>query len=94
MRKHLLALVILFGCMAGVAAGQRSSAAGTLADAFVHAWNTHDDPAFGRLYAADANWVTVGGETTGASQSKAHSRRSTRVGLARRLFARRTLWFG
>lgn len=62
MRKHLLAL-ILFGAMAGVAAGQRSSAAGALVDAFVHAWNTHDGPAFGRLYADDADWVTVGGET-------------------------------
>lgn len=63
MRKHLVALVIFFGGMAGVAAGQRSSAAGALADAFVHAWNTHDGPAFGRLYADDADWVTVGGET-------------------------------
>jgi uncharacterized protein (TIGR02246 family) len=63
MRKHLVAVVILFGYMAGVVAGQRSSAAGALADAFVHAWNTHDGPAFGRLYADDADWVTVGGET-------------------------------
>ena len=63
MRKHLVALVILLGCTAGVAAGQRSSAAGALVDAFVHAWNTHDGPAFGRLYAANADWVTAGGET-------------------------------
>jgi uncharacterized protein (TIGR02246 family) len=63
MRKHLVALVILFGCMARVAAGQNSSAAGALAAAFVDAWNTHDSRAFGRLYADDADWVTVGGET-------------------------------
>jgi uncharacterized protein (TIGR02246 family) len=62
MRKHLFALVIFFGWMAGVVAGQTSSGAGALADAFVHAWNTHDGRAFGRLYADDADWVTVGGE--------------------------------
>ena len=54
--------MIFFGWMAGVAAGQASSGAGTLADAFVHAWNAHDGRAFGRLYADDADWVTVGGE--------------------------------
>jgi hypothetical protein len=94
MRKHLVAFVIVFGWTAGSASGQ-TSAAGALADAFVDAWNTHDVRAFGRLYADDADWVTVGGEDTRvASQSKAYSRRSTPVGLARRFFARRALPFG
>lgn len=35
--------------------------AGTLAEAFAHAWNTHDVQAFGQLYVADADWVTVAG---------------------------------
>jgi uncharacterized protein (TIGR02246 family) len=61
MRKHLVAFVIVFGWTAGAAAGQ-TSAAGALADAFVDAWNTHDVRALGRLYADDADWVTVGGE--------------------------------
>lgn len=61
MRKHLVAFVIVFGWTAGAAAGQ-TSAAGALVDAFVNAWNTHDVRAFGRLYADDADWVTVGGE--------------------------------
>jgi uncharacterized protein (TIGR02246 family) len=61
MRKLLVAFVIVFGWTAGAAAGQ-TSAAGTLADAFVDAWNTHDVRAFGRLYADDADWVTVAGE--------------------------------
>lgn len=61
MRKHLILFVIVFGWTAGAAAGQ-TSAAGALADAFVDAWNTHDVRAFGRLYADDADWVTVGGE--------------------------------
>lgn len=61
MCKHLVALVIVFGWTAGAAAGQ-TSVAGALADAFVDAWNTHDVRALGRLYADDADWVTVGGE--------------------------------
>jgi uncharacterized protein (TIGR02246 family) len=61
MLKHLCALVIVSSWMAGAAAGQTSSAAAALADAFAHAWNTHDGAAFGRLYADDAEWVTVGG---------------------------------
>lgn len=61
MRKLLIAFVIVFGWTAGAAAG-RTSAAGALADAFVDAWNTHDVRALGRLYADDADWVTVGGE--------------------------------
>jgi uncharacterized protein (TIGR02246 family) len=60
-RKHLVALVIVFGWTTGAAAGQ-TSAAGALADAFVDAWNTHDVREFGRLYANDADWVTVGGD--------------------------------
>ena len=28
----------------------------------MQAWNTHDARAFGRLYADDAEWITVGGE--------------------------------
>lgn len=46
-----------------MAAAQTSSAARTLADAFVHAWNMQHARAFGRLYADDADWVTVAGET-------------------------------
>jgi uncharacterized protein (TIGR02246 family) len=61
MRKHLVAFVIVFGWTAGAAARQ-TSAAGALAEAFVDAWNTHDVRAFGRLYADDADWVTVGGD--------------------------------
>ena len=61
MCKHLVALVIVFGWTAGAAAGQ-PSAAGALADAFVDASNTHDVRALGRLYADDADRVTVGGE--------------------------------
>ena len=63
MHTHLVALVLVVGWTAGVAARQTSSDAGALADAFVHAWSTHDVGAFGRLYADDADWVTVGGDT-------------------------------
>ena len=61
MCKHLVAVAIVLGWTSGVAAGQ-PSAAGALADSFAHAWNTHDVRALGRLYADDADWVTVGGE--------------------------------
>ena len=48
--------------MTAAAAAQPPHSAGALVDEFAHAWNTHDGPAFGRLYADDADWVTAGGE--------------------------------
>ena len=33
-----------------------------LAEGFLEAWNKHDGPLFGRLFADDADWVTVGGK--------------------------------
>jgi hypothetical protein len=95
MRKLLIAFVIVFGWTAESAAGQ-TSAAGALADAFVDAWNTHDVRAFGAgctpMTRTGSRWAAK--DTRVASQSKACSRRSTRVGLARRFFARRALPFG
>jgi uncharacterized protein (TIGR02246 family) len=60
--RCLVAHVIFLAWMTAVAAAQLSPEAAALVDAFVHAWNTHDGPAFGRLYADDADWVMVGGE--------------------------------
>jgi uncharacterized protein (TIGR02246 family) len=57
-----VAALVMFAWTTAVAAAQRPAAPGALVDAFVHAWNTHDGPAFGRLYADDADWVMVGGE--------------------------------
>jgi hypothetical protein len=94
MRKHLVAFVIVFGWTAGAAAGQ-TSAAGALVDAFVNAWNTHDVRAFGRLYAEDADWVTVGGERhKGRVAVEGVLAKDTPVGLGRRFFARQALPFG
>jgi uncharacterized protein (TIGR02246 family) len=59
--RSLVAHVILLAWMTAVAAAQLSPAAGAVVEAFVHAWNTHDGPALGRLYADDADWVMVGG---------------------------------
>jgi uncharacterized protein (TIGR02246 family) len=59
--RAVVALVILTG-LSVVAAGQLSPRAEDLVDAFVQAWNAHDGPTFGRLYADDADWVMVGGE--------------------------------
>ena len=60
--RQVLALALCFCSTAGLVAAQTSSGPGALADAFVQAWNTHDARAFGRLYADDAEWITVGGE--------------------------------
>ena len=60
--RQVLALALFFCSTAGLVVAQTSSGPGALADAFVQAWNTHDARAFGRLYADDADWITVGGE--------------------------------
>jgi uncharacterized protein (TIGR02246 family) len=53
--------LIAFVLWAAATAAQPRSTAGALAEAFAHAWNTHDARAFGALYAIDADWVTVAG---------------------------------
>jgi hypothetical protein len=41
-----------------------------LVASFVAVWNTHDPPAFGRLMAIDADWVTAsGGQVARAPRS-------------------------
>ncbi len=60
--RQLLAFGLFSCSTVGLLAAQMSSGPGALADAFVQAWNTHDARAFGRLYADDAEWITVGGE--------------------------------
>jgi uncharacterized protein (TIGR02246 family) len=57
-----VATFLICACLTVVAAARPYSAARDLVDAFAQAWNTHDGPAFGRLYADDADWVMVGGE--------------------------------
>ena len=58
----IVAPVIAVAWTAAPSAAQPTPGAGAVVDAFVRAWNTHDGPAFGRLYGDDADWVMVSGE--------------------------------
>jgi uncharacterized protein (TIGR02246 family) len=57
-----LVLPALLCLLSAAAFGQaRSSETDAVVEGFVRAWNAHDMEAFGRLFAADADWVTASG---------------------------------
>jgi uncharacterized protein (TIGR02246 family) len=62
--KRLLRTFAAFALMASMALSAqlaRAAEPGDLVSGFVAAWNAHDAAAFGKLFAADADWVTASG---------------------------------
>jgi uncharacterized protein (TIGR02246 family) len=59
--RALVAMALLAGAALSTHA-QDSAQPEQLANRFIAAWNAHDAVAFGKLFAADADWVTASGQ--------------------------------